>query len=105
MVYCRLAKFSAHFKMNSNIIELDLLRPLYTEIMKVNLLNKLLFHNIPLGATGERIPQAAVASAQTSQELVKREDEDSAFFAGWKKAASYSTVRRFLRYGIIKGRF
>lgn len=66
--------------MNSNIIELDLLRPLYTEIMKVNLLNKLLFHNIPLGATGERIPQAAVASAQTSQELVKREDEDSAFF-------------------------
>lgn len=66
--------------MNSNIIELDLLRPLYTEIMKVNLLNKLLFHNIPLGATGELIPQAAVASAQTSQELVKREDEDSAYF-------------------------
>lgn len=48
--------------------------------MKVNLLNKLLFHNIPLGATGERIPQAAVASAQTSKELVKREEGDSAYF-------------------------
>lgn len=48
--------------------------------MKVNLLNKLLFHNIPLGATGERIPQAAVASAQTSRELVKREEGDSAYF-------------------------
>ncbi|MNO44945.1 putative ATP-dependent DNA helicase YjcD [compost metagenome] len=48
--------------------------------MKVNLLNKLLFHNIPLGATGERIPQAAVASAQTSKELVKREEADSAYF-------------------------
>jgi len=46
----------------------------------VNLLNKLLFHNIPLGATGERIPQAAVASAQTSKELVKREEGDSAYF-------------------------
>ncbi|WP_339317887.1 UvrD-helicase domain-containing protein [Paenibacillus sp. FSL R10-2734] len=43
-------------------------------------MNKLLFHNIPLGATGERIPQAAVASAQTSTELVKREDGDSAYF-------------------------
>ena len=43
-------------------------------------MNKLLFHNIPLGATGERIPQAAVASAQTSKELVKREDGDSAYF-------------------------
>lgn len=48
--------------------------------MKVNLLNKLLFHNIPPGATGERIPQAAVASAQTSKELVKREEGDSAYF-------------------------
>lgn len=48
--------------------------------MKVNLLNKLLFHNIPLGATGERIPQATVASAQTSKELVKREEGDSAYF-------------------------
>ncbi|HEY4431100.1 MAG TPA: ATP-dependent helicase, partial [Paenibacillus sp.] len=46
----------------------------------MNLLNKLLFHNIPLGATGERIPQAAVASAQTSKELVKREEGDSAYF-------------------------
>lgn len=43
-------------------------------------MNKLLFHNIPLGATGERIPQAAVASAQTSKELVKREEGDSAYF-------------------------
>lgn len=43
-------------------------------------MNKLLFHNIPLGATGERIPQAKVASAQTSKELVKREDGDSAYF-------------------------
>ncbi|WP_340006234.1 UvrD-helicase domain-containing protein [Paenibacillus sp. FSL K6-0276] len=43
-------------------------------------MNKLLFHNIPLGATGERIPQAAVASAQTSRELVKREEGDSAYF-------------------------
>lgn len=48
--------------------------------MKVNLLNKLLFHNIPLGATGERIPQAVVASAQTSKELVRRDEDDSAFF-------------------------
>jgi len=48
--------------------------------MKVNLLNNLLFHNIPLGATGERIPQAVVASAQTSRELVRRDEEDSAFF-------------------------
>lgn len=48
--------------------------------MKVNLLNKLLFHNIPLGATGERIPQAVVASAQTSRELVRRDEDDSAFF-------------------------
>ncbi|WHY19753.1 UvrD-helicase domain-containing protein [Paenibacillus sp. G2S3] len=43
-------------------------------------MNKLLFHNIPLGATGERIPQAAIASAQTSKELVKREEGDSAYF-------------------------
>ncbi|CAH1055439.1 UvrD-helicase domain-containing protein [Paenibacillus pseudetheri] len=43
-------------------------------------MNKLLFHNIPLGATGERIPQAAVASAQTSKELVKREEGDSTYF-------------------------
>lgn len=48
--------------------------------MKVNLLNKLLFHNIPLGATGERIPQAVVASAQTSRELVRCDEDDSAFF-------------------------
>lgn len=48
--------------------------------MKVNLLNNLLFHNIPLGATGERIPQAVVASAQTSRELVRRDEDDSAFF-------------------------
>lgn len=47
---------------------------------KVNLLNKLLFHNIPLGATGERIPEAAIASARTSKELVMAGDADSAYF-------------------------
>ncbi len=48
--------------------------------MKVNLMNKLLFHNIPLGATGERIPQAAIASARTSREMVKPEESDAAYF-------------------------
>ncbi|MDQ0196843.1 UvrD-helicase domain-containing protein [Paenibacillus wynnii] len=43
-------------------------------------MNKLLFHNIPLGATGERIPEAAIASARTSKELVKAGDPDSAYF-------------------------
>lgn len=43
-------------------------------------MNKLLFHNIPLGATGERIPQAAIASARTSREMVKPEDGDAAYF-------------------------
>lgn len=43
-------------------------------------MNKLIFHNIPLGANGERIPQAAVASAQTSKELVIREDGDATYF-------------------------
>lgn len=43
-------------------------------------MNKLLFHNIPLGATGEKIPQAAVASARTSRETVKPEDSDAAYF-------------------------
>lgn len=43
-------------------------------------MNKLPFHNIPLGATGERIPQAAIASARTSREMVKPEDSDAAYF-------------------------
>lgn len=43
-------------------------------------MNKLLFHNIPLGASGERIPQAAIASARTSREMVKPEDGDAAYF-------------------------
>lgn len=43
-------------------------------------MNKLLFHNIPLGATGERIPQAAVASARTSRDMVKPEESDAAYF-------------------------
>lgn len=43
-------------------------------------MNKLLFHNIPLGATGERIPQAAIASARTSRDMVKPEDGDAAYF-------------------------
>ncbi|MBT2289858.1 exodeoxyribonuclease V subunit gamma [Paenibacillus albidus] len=43
-------------------------------------MNKLLFHNIPLGASGERIPQAAIASAKTSRELVRSGDSDAAYF-------------------------
>ncbi|WP_019914083.1 UvrD-helicase domain-containing protein [Paenibacillus sp. HW567] len=43
-------------------------------------MNKLLFHNIPLGATGERIPQAKIASARTSREMVKPGDSDAAYF-------------------------
>ncbi|NUU61500.1 UvrD-helicase domain-containing protein [Paenibacillus agri] len=43
-------------------------------------MNKLLFHNIPLGVSGERIPQAAVASAMTSKELVKPGESDAGYF-------------------------
>lgn len=48
-------------------------------------MNKLLFHNIPMGAAGERIPEAAIASARTSVELVKPEDQDSAYFRRLEK--------------------
>ncbi len=48
--------------------------------MKLNPINQLMFHNIPLGAGGERIPQAQVAAAQTSRETVKPEDGDAAYF-------------------------
>lgn len=43
-------------------------------------MNKLLFHNIPLGASGERIPQAAIASARTSRDSVKPGEGDAAYF-------------------------
>ncbi|MBP2113978.1 UvrD-helicase domain-containing protein [Paenibacillus silagei] len=43
-------------------------------------MNKLLFHNIPLGASGEDIPQAKVASARTSRETVQPGDSDAAYF-------------------------
>ncbi|OKP87127.1 UvrD-helicase domain-containing protein [Paenibacillus sp. P32E] len=43
-------------------------------------MNKLLFHNIPLGATGERIPQANIASTRTSRDIVKPGDPDGAYF-------------------------
>lgn len=43
-------------------------------------MNKLAFHNIPLGATGENIPQAKVAPARTSREAVKPGDRDAAYF-------------------------
>lgn len=46
----------------------------------MNSLNKLFFHNIPMGSSGERIPQAAVASAETSRELVKPQEPDSGYF-------------------------
>jgi len=67
MVYCRLANFTARIK------------------VKVNLLNTLLFHNIPPGVTGEYIPQAVLASAETSRELVKPEDGDAAYFRRLEK--------------------
>ncbi|WP_379128303.1 UvrD-helicase domain-containing protein [Paenibacillus sp. sgz500958] len=43
-------------------------------------MNTLIFHNIPPGASGETIPQAALASTLTSRELVKPEESDAAYF-------------------------
>ncbi|ASA26584.1 ATP-dependent helicase [Paenibacillus donghaensis] len=42
--------------------------------------SKLFFQNNPRGAAAERVPQAAVASAQTSRELVGPGDGDAAYF-------------------------
>ncbi len=58
----------------------DWLNDRHKKLLKVNALNKLLFHNIPPGATGEQIPKAKIASAQTSRELVQPEENDSAYF-------------------------
>ncbi|MBW4085401.1 UvrD-helicase domain-containing protein [Paenibacillus sp. S150] len=43
-------------------------------------MNKLLFHNIPPGAAGEHIPQASIASARTSREIVRPGEPDAVYF-------------------------
>ncbi|AHV95193.1 UvrD-helicase domain-containing protein [Paenibacillus sabinae] len=43
-------------------------------------MNKLLFHPVPPGASGTRVPRAAAASAKTSRELVRGEEPDAGYF-------------------------
>ncbi|MFD1910322.1 hypothetical protein ACFSQ7_49800 [Paenibacillus rhizoplanae] len=68
-------------------------------------MNKLLFHNIPLGASGENIPQAKVASARTSRETVQPGGTAMRLISGgWRPEAFCSIRRRSRRYAIISGR-
>lgn len=67
-------------------------------------MNKLLFHNIPLGASGENIPQAKVASARTSRETVQPGNAMRLISGGWRLEAFCSIRRRSRRSAIISGR-
>ncbi|AIQ10847.1 UvrD-helicase domain-containing protein [Paenibacillus durus] len=43
-------------------------------------MDKLLYHPVPKGASGTRVPQAAAASAKTSRELVRGDEPDAGYF-------------------------